>query len=91
LRKDQTELRPIQDFVARSVRLIGSSSFSPGWFSLRQKRQSFLTAVPKRGARQAIVRTEASPIITQLVDAAENTIDELEQAAFCASPPLGLR
>ena len=36
-------------------------------------------------ARSAMVRTQASPVILQLVDAAENTIDELEQAAFLAS------
>jgi uncharacterized protein Yka (UPF0111/DUF47 family) len=36
-------------------------------------------------ACQAIARAAASPIITQLVDTAENTIDELEQAAFLAS------
>jgi uncharacterized protein Yka (UPF0111/DUF47 family) len=40
-------------------------------------------------ARSAILRSQASATIAQLVDAAENTIDELEQAAFFASliPP----
>ncbi len=33
-------------------------------------------------ARQAIARTQAGRTIAELVDAAENTIDELEQAAF---------
>ena len=33
-------------------------------------------------ARQAVARTQAAPTITGLVDAAENAIDELEQAAF---------
>ncbi|HZP09610.1 hypothetical protein [Methyloceanibacter sp.] len=39
--------------------------------------------------RQTIVRTQAAPTIAALVDAAENAIDELEQAAFLASllPP----
>jgi uncharacterized protein Yka (UPF0111/DUF47 family) len=36
-------------------------------------------------ARNAIARTQASPMITQLVNTAENTVDELEQAAFLAS------
>jgi len=36
-------------------------------------------------ARQAIARTQANPTIAQLVDAAENSIDELEQAAFLVS------
>jgi uncharacterized protein Yka (UPF0111/DUF47 family) len=36
-------------------------------------------------ARQAVARTEAAPTITALVDAAENAIDELEQAAFLVS------
>ncbi len=36
-------------------------------------------------ARNTISRTQANPIIAQLVDAAENTIDDLEQAAFLAS------
>jgi uncharacterized protein Yka (UPF0111/DUF47 family) len=36
-------------------------------------------------ARQAIARTQANPTIALLVDAAENSIDELEQAAFLVS------
>ena len=36
-------------------------------------------------ARQAVARTEAAPTITALVDAVENAIDELEQAAFLVS------
>ena len=36
-------------------------------------------------ARNAITRTQASPMIAQLVNTAENTVDELEQAAFLAS------
>ncbi len=36
-------------------------------------------------ARQVVTRTEAAPTITALVDAAENAIDELEQAAFLVS------
>ena len=36
-------------------------------------------------ARQAVARTQAAPTITGLVDAAENAIDELEQAAFLVS------
>ena len=40
-------------------------------------------------ARSAILRNQASATIARLVDTAENTIDELEQAAFFASlvPP----
>ena len=40
-------------------------------------------------ARSAILRSQASATIARLVDTAENTIDELEQAAFYASlvPP----
>ena len=36
-------------------------------------------------ARQAIARTQANPTNADLVNAAENTIDELDQAAFLAS------
>jgi len=36
-------------------------------------------------ARQVVARTQAAPTITGLVDAAENAIDELEQAAFLVS------
>jgi uncharacterized protein Yka (UPF0111/DUF47 family) len=36
-------------------------------------------------ARQAVARTEAASTITALIDAAENAIDELEQAAFLVS------
>ncbi len=36
-------------------------------------------------ARNSIARTQASPLIAQLVNAAEDSIDELEQAAFMAS------
>src|SRR5262249_20409258 len=36
-------------------------------------------------ARQAVARTEAAPTHTALIDAAENVIDELEQAAFLVS------
>jgi hypothetical protein len=36
-------------------------------------------------ARAAARRLNASPIVAQLVDAAEDTVDELEQAAFLAS------
>jgi uncharacterized protein Yka (UPF0111/DUF47 family) len=36
-------------------------------------------------ARSAILRSQASSTIARLVDTAENTIDELEQAAFFAS------
>jgi uncharacterized protein Yka (UPF0111/DUF47 family) len=36
-------------------------------------------------ARGSILRSQASPTIAQLVDTAENAIDELEQAAFFAS------
>ncbi|HMK41672.1 MAG TPA: hypothetical protein VK451_08950 [Methyloceanibacter sp.] len=36
-------------------------------------------------ARQAVARTEAAPTIAALIDAAENAIDELEQAAFLVS------
>jgi uncharacterized protein Yka (UPF0111/DUF47 family) len=36
-------------------------------------------------ARQAVARTQADAMIAQLVDAAENAIDELEQAAFLVS------
>jgi uncharacterized protein Yka (UPF0111/DUF47 family) len=36
-------------------------------------------------ARQTVARTEAAPTVTALIDAAENAIDELEQAAFLVS------
>jgi uncharacterized protein Yka (UPF0111/DUF47 family) len=36
-------------------------------------------------ARSAMARTHASPVILNLVDTVESTIDELEQAAFLAS------
>ncbi|MGE5260591.1 MAG: hypothetical protein ACM3MH_06900 [Actinomycetota bacterium] len=36
-------------------------------------------------ARQAVARTAAAPTITALIDTAEDTIDELEQAAFLVS------
>jgi uncharacterized protein Yka (UPF0111/DUF47 family) len=36
-------------------------------------------------ARQAVARTEAASTITALINAAENAIDELEQAAFLVS------
>ena len=36
-------------------------------------------------ARRSIARTQANPTITELVNAAENAIDELEQASFLVS------
>jgi hypothetical protein len=47
------------------------------------------TIAIRAGSRLVILRSQASATIARLVDTAENTIDELEQAAFYASlvPP----
>jgi uncharacterized protein Yka (UPF0111/DUF47 family) len=68
-----------------SVNAVGESAQNGAPLAERARRIEEKADRIAVDARVAVRRLNASPIIAQLVDAAEDTVDELEQAAFLAS------
>lgn len=77
--------RDIASGIARDIAAGRSRRSDAASNATRAKRIEEKADAIALDARQAIARTQANPTIAQLVDAAENSIDELEQAAFLVS------